>query len=198
MREVHVGEDTRFSFLNATIHKLVLDHRVVHGRLQNEHNERYAEASKEYGILRNQYSANHEFVAEDWAYYHLKRAERLAKPIGSVKRWVSAKLEYLFLDLGCGYGIYPYRTLGVCFFLISIFAIFYLFLVPYDPKALFGFPGSINHFLYALDLSLLVFSGGYSDFPVYGFAKFIAMLEYLIGLIFMGLFVVAISRKIIR
>ena len=79
-----------------------------------------------------------------------------------------------------------------------MFAFSYFFLVPYDPEALFGFQGSLNEFLYAFDLSLKVFGGGYSDFPAYGVAKFIAMFEYLLGLVFMGLFVVAISRKIIR
>ena len=83
--------------------------------------------------------------------------------------------------------------------MIISFALCYSFLVPYNPQAQFlSFAPQLNPIFYAFDLSLTVFSGGYADFPAYGLAKFFAALEYLFGLVFMGLFVVAISRKIIR
>jgi hypothetical protein len=199
MSQLKLSDSSRFCFLNATFHKLVIDHELIHERLFNEHQEKYHLATKEYGLLRNQYIESHSFDGEDWAYYHLKRTARLAKANDSVLNWLSTRLEYIFLDIGCGYGIHPFRTLGVCFFLILLFGMSYFFMVPHDPQALFGSDiPLINQILYAFDLSLKVFSGGYSDFPAYGLAKFIAMFEYLLGLVFMGLFVVAISRKIIR
>lgn len=193
------GEQASFSFLNATISRLIIDHNLVDGRLHYEKSERYHLAAKEYGFLRNFFIESHNFEAEDWAYYHLKRTLRKSRPSEGMIQRINQLLEWIFLDIGCGYGIHPFRTLGVCFFMILSFAFCYGFLVPYDAQAqFFSFAPQLNPAIYAFDLSLTVFSGGYADFPAYGVAKFLAAIEYLFGLVFMGLFVVAISRKIIR
>ncbi|MEM1009013.1 MAG: hypothetical protein AAGJ35_08395, partial [Myxococcota bacterium] len=142
---------------------------------------------------------NSDFDSEDWAYYHFKRSERISRPRKGLLDQVLRFFNYFFLDIGCGYGTYPFRTLGVCFAMVLGFALLYLLALPYDPKATYGLSSlAFNKVFYALDTSLKVFSGGYSEVKTYGGFKFIVMFEYLLGVVFLGLFVVAFSRKVIR
>lgn len=62
----------------------------------------------------------------------------------------------------------------------------------------YGFSPAANRWIHALDTSLIAFSGAYADVRLEGRMQWLAMCEYLVGVVFLGLFVVAFSRKVIR
>lgn len=200
--DLQLGEKQGFIFKNANINHIAFSRRIVEGHIFPEYDGRYFDASREYAFLRTAFQNNNQFDDEDWAYYQFKRCERKGRRLSyNPLRWIQKFLEYFFLDLGCGYGTKPFRTLGMCLILIALFAICYYIGVSVPKETDYGFSQpQLNHITYAIDISLMAFSGGYSDLPttVHGPIKFIAMSEYLIGIVLMGLFVVAFSRKIIR
>ena len=196
---VTLGENQSFRFVDTTTPGLNIERSVVEGHIFPENTGQYLMAAKEYAFLRTAFQTMNRFDDEDWAYYQFKRMQRKSQPfplnpIKGMKR----SFEYLFLDLGCGYGTMPFRTLGVVGILIFIFGACYSMLGAAGNIS-FGLENAkLNNFLNAINTSLVVFSGGYGDLQVTGIARLLAMIEYLIGVVFMGLFVVSFSRKIIR
>ena len=78
---------------------------------------------------------------------------------------------------------------------------FFAFINATPPSAYAIGPKVVNQLFYAFDISLTAFSGGYGDLiclGITGVPKLLAMIEYLLGVVFIGLFVVAFSRKVIR
>lgn len=195
---VKVGAEQGFSFINAMAPKIVLDRDTVEGHILAERQGDFSQAVKEYAFLRTNFEMTNRFDDEDWAYYQFKRMGRRARKRGlNPLRWLHLVAEYLFLDLGCGYGTKPFRTLVAVFVLIGLFGGIYWALGLHTDVD-FGAPPWLNTVLNAMNTSLVVFSGGYGDFEYQGWPRTLAMLEYLLGIVFLGLFVVAFSRKVIR
>lgn len=194
-----LADKQSFRFVNTTTPGLNIERSIMEGHIFPENAGEYYRAAKEYAFLRTVFQKMSRFDDEDWAYYQFKKMQRKGKhvglnPLGMIKK----VLEYLFLDVGCGYGTKPFRTLGVVGILIFLFGICYSALGA-TGNIDFGITNlKINNFLNAINTSLIVFSGGYGDLQVGGIARLLAMIEYLVGVIFMGLFVVSFSRKIIR
>jgi hypothetical protein len=172
----------------------------VEGHIYPEADGKYSLAANEYGFLRTVFQNLSRFEDEDWAYYQFKRMLRKGKafsynPLSLLKRGI----EYFFLDLGCGYGTKPFRTLMMSGILLLFFAFFYFLHFDNVNPALYGVPSPIvTRALYAIDLSVTAFSGGYGDLTIQGPIRLVAMIEYLLGVVLVGLFVVAFSRKVIR
>ncbi|WP_372368631.1 pentapeptide repeat-containing protein [Candidatus Uabimicrobium sp. HlEnr_7] len=194
-----LGENQSFRFVDTTTPGLNIERSVVEGHVFPENTGNYQMAAKEYAFLRTAFQAMNRFDEEDWAYYQFKKMQRKSQPIPlSPIKGGKRLFEYLFLDLGCGYGTMPFRTLGAVGLLIFLFGACYSMLGAAGNIS-FGLENAkLNNFLNAINTSLVVFSGGYGDLQVTGIARLLAMVEYLIGVVFMGLFVVSFSRKIIR
>lgn len=202
LTNVKPGEKQGFRFRNATSPLIHLERDVVEGHIYPENEGKYASASKEYGFLRTTFQNINRFDDEDWAYYHFKRMERLGRPFSYRPLPLVRRLgEYLFLDLGCGYGTRPFRTLFICLAIVLAFAFCYFvndIAVPSDVS--YGVDSKLfTRFIYSIDVSLIAFSGGYGDLNhITGAIKFLPMLEYMLGVVLIGIFIVAFSRKVIR
>ncbi len=200
LNRVATGSNQGFRFLGAVAAHVALQREVVEGHVEPEQQRQYRAAAREYGFLRTAFQNINRFEDEDWAYYQFKRMQRKSRgwgwnPLNALLRTGS----YLFLDLGCGYGTRPFRTLFVCALLIVLFAAAYYAAASGAAAAQnYGFSPRVNQAIAALDQSLIAFSGGYADLKVSGPLRLVAMAEYLFGVVFIGLFVVAFSRKVIR
>ncbi len=198
-----LGPKQGFVFKNACTTSIVFTREIVEGHVFPEQDGLYLEASREYSFLRTAFQRINLFDDEDWAYYQFKKCERMGTPLSyNPLKLLHRLLEYIFLDLGCGYGTKPFRTLGLSFILVLSFGFIYFLALGTQPSPeSYGFNADIvNKLIYGFDSSLIAFSGGYSDLPnrICGSLKIIAMIEYMIGVVLMGLFIVAFSRKVIR
>ena len=198
-----VGPKQGFQFRNACAPSIIINRETVEGHVFPENEGKYLLAAKEYGFLRTTFENINRFDDEDWAYYQFKRLQRMGEPFS----WNPVKLlrrvgEYLFLDIGCGYGTKPFRTLGVMAILVLLFSTFYFFYFGNDMMhgKYLGTTKWVNNIFHAFEISLIAFSGSYGDLSqkIKGIVKLVAMVEYMIGVVFMGLFVVSFSRKVIR
>lgn len=198
LNNLTVGETMGFRFQNAQAPTIILERETVEGHVYPENDGEYERASKEYGFLRSTFEDINRFEDEDWAYYHFKRTERLSRPwTGNPIQLLLRMMNYIFLDKGCGYGTKPFRTLGVIAIGVLLFAGIY-FMSPIPTEVSFGFGSdTVERAAYSLHLSLIAFSS-YGDLDIEGPVRFLAMIEYMFGIVFMGLFIVAFSRKVIR
>lgn len=196
-----LGEKVGFRFNNCSAGSILLERETVEGHVYPENEARYSEAAKEYGFLRTTFANLNRFEDEDWAYYQFKRMERLGRPLSRNPLALCKRgIEYLILDLGCGYGTKPFRTFGMIAIMVSVFAIcnfLYFGNTPSPETYGVSWPW-LNSLIYSFNVSLTSFSGNYSNLNIAGPIKLLAMLEYLIGVVFMGIFVVSFSRKVIR
>ncbi|MGF1578188.1 MAG: pentapeptide repeat-containing protein [Gemmataceae bacterium] len=193
---VELGEQQGFRFRGLVSASVSFQRQTVEGHILAEKEGDFKGAAVEYGFLRNMFQEIHRYDDEDWAYYKYKRMHRKSKTIGMnpLKAfWLGC--EYLFLDMGCGYGTRPFRTLIACFLMIMVFAIGYLLGLPGEAQEDYGL-GMFNKLVYSFDLSLQAFSGSYTD--LHGGLRLLGIAEYMLGVVFLGLFVVALSRKVIR
>jgi hypothetical protein len=201
LNDAKLGEKQGFRFNNCSANTILLERETVEGHIFPENEGVYATAAKEYGFLRTTFASLNRFEDEDWAYYQFKRMNRLGKrmprnPLALLKRGC----EYLMLDLGCGYGTKPFRTFGMIGVMVILFTLGYFFYFSNTPAPeTYGVQAEwLNKLLYCFHISLTSFSGNYSNLNIPGAIKLLAMLEYLIGVVFMGIFVVSFSRKVIR
>ncbi len=197
---VTLSEEQGFRFSSVTTSSIIMDRDTVEGHVFPESEGKYDLAAKEYGFLRTNFQSINRFEDEDWAYYQFKRMERKSLKGSSPFALLRKFFSYSFLDLGCGYGTKPFRTLSVGAVVIFAFALlYYVHLLGIPLTANYGFSGDFaNRFFHSINISLIAFSGGYGDLTIVGPIKIAAMVEYMLGVVFMGLFVVAFSRKVIR
>jgi uncharacterized protein YjbI with pentapeptide repeats len=201
LNRLQLGPQQGFRFMGLVASTMDMQRKTVEGHVHPEQEKKYWFATDEYGFLRVMFQKIHRYEDEDWAYFQYKRMERKSKPLGwNPLRWLIRGCNYLFLDLGCGYGTRPFRTLLACALMVIFFAFLYLGLaIDHSiPVRNFGFSTEINQVIQAFDYSLTAFSGSYSELPFEGGGRILAMIEYMLGVVFLGLFVVALSRKVIR
>ncbi len=135
----------------------------------SRHNESHKAAKKEMDMIRKKYWAANNY----WKYI-----------------WSG------LTNLTCGYGENPGRTFITSWIVISIFgSIYYL---AHD--ALNNTTHSISAPLWdSIYFSIVTFTTlGYGDFQPQGYLRIFASLEAILGVFFMALFVVTLSRKIMR
>ncbi|PWI46421.1 hypothetical protein CEE45_16890 [Candidatus Heimdallarchaeota archaeon B3_Heim] len=175
---------------------LFIDWRQIKGRLVWD--ETF------YAQLIKHYKESGEFGDADSAYYEYRVRERRIE-----KRWYNPTrgLEYIFLDLSCGYGVKPFRAVLYGLVLIFLFSCFY-----YQPKAVKerGKPDSKPRFTDAFYFSVNTFTTvGYGDwYPTAQFLKIkgrkicrfrtLAMIEGFVGWLIIALFLVTLGKVWIR
>lgn len=199
LNRVHLGPAQGFRFMGLVAAAVDMKREQMQGHVYPEGKAMFRAAADEYGFLRLMFQRIHRYEDEDWAYYQFKKMERKAKPLGwNPVNWVIRVCNYLFLDLGCGYGTKPFRTLVACGLMVLVFAMLYFFGIDRRMEIKDYGMGPFNKCWQAFDYSLTAFSGSYSSLELDGGWRILGMFEYLLGVVFLGLFVVALSRKVIR
>jgi hypothetical protein len=207
LEEIEQGPEQRFAFLNAVGERILVRPDQLAGRLQSEETKRYAEAMQEYGLLKRTFESLHRYEQEDWAFYRFKVNQRRGCGRSWSKPWtkVGQFFDWLFLDLGCGYGANPYRAVMSAGVIILAFAaiyasglhLFYVEKKPFPDLELTAWP---NRLLISLMLSVSVFISGLSGIRdlAQSWMNVPIIIESLLGTLLWGLFIVAFSRKVIR
>lgn len=211
LEEIEMGENCRLAFSNAVGDRLLLKPSQVEGRLKSEAERDYLKAMKEYAFLKSCYAEQHRYEDEDWAFHRFKVMQRRGVNRSWYRPWtkVTQFLDWLFLDLGCGYCTNPYRAIRTALIVILVFAGIFAWDIEafnLEPEKLpwtqaEGEPISLsNRLLVALLTSVSLFTSGAQGIQemAHGWMNIPIMLEAMIGLLLWGLFIVSFSRKVIR
>ena len=207
LENVQLGPDARLAFANAVGERVLVRPDQVEGRLASELAGQHEQAMHEYGFLKKCYQSQHRFTEEDWAFYRFKVNQRLAgkatwnRPLTKLRRFG----DWLFLDLGCGYGTNPVRAVRMALVIILGFALVYAIdvdgfhneKVPYPDQEVTSFA---NRAMIGLTTSVAVFTSGLGAVRelAKGWMNVPVMIESVLGTLLFGLFIVAFSRKVIR
>lgn len=214
LEQVECGPLMRFAFHNAVSERILVTPEQVAGRLHSETTGDHAAAMHEYGTLKKCYQHQHRYDHEDWAFYRFKVNQRRAKKTSWARPWTKLRrfADWLFLDVGCGYGTHPGRAVRMAAVIILGFAavyaanvdMFYAEKLPFPPA-----PGEdaaaakltpANRVMIGLTTSVSVFTSGMGGIReiAQGWMNVPVMVESLMGTLLFGLFIVAFSRKVIR
>ncbi|MEM6691750.1 MAG: hypothetical protein AAF664_20145 [Planctomycetota bacterium] len=206
--DLKLAEGTRFRLANAIADHMHIEPELLEGRLSSEESHDFETACLEYGLLKRNYANLHQYDEEDWAFYRFKQNQRRRRPLSPRHPIQSLRrgLDYLFLDLGCGYGVEPWRALRFGAFLILMFAMIYglgvqHFIDPNVPVSDFPMIHPLNRFLFGLLTSVSVFTAGFTGDHLHSASGWVLIplaIEAVMGTILWGLFIVAFSRKVIR
>ena len=209
LEAIRQGPNQTFAFLNALAERVRVRPEQVEGRLASERAGRFDEAMQEYGLLKRCYQKLYRFDYEDWAFYRFKVCQRRGKPVSWRRPWTvwRAAADYLFLDVGCGYGTNPARAVRMALVIVLAFAAIYAANVEqlHADKDKLPFPdypadGVLNSSMVGLTTSLAVFTSGMGGVRevAKGWLNVPVMVESVMGTLLFGLFIVAFSRKVIR
>jgi len=217
------GPEMRFAFENALATRILVRPEQVEGRLASEVAGDHKVAMNEYGLLKKCYQEQHRFDQEDWAFYRFKVNQRRSKPVSLWRPWTAWRTfaDWLFLDIGCGYGTNPARAIRTAVLIILGFAVLYAVRVdlfytekpPFPPDIPAGSDemqvkalnkdaaqGMGNRIMIGLITSVSVFTSGMGGIReiAQGWMNVPVMVESIMGTLLFGLFIVAFSRKVIR
>ncbi|HVL13805.1 MAG TPA: hypothetical protein VM529_14650 [Gemmata sp.] len=204
---VQLGPEARLAFANAVGERLLVRPDQVEGRLASELAGQHQQAMHEYGFLKKCYQSQHRFTDEDWAFYRFKVNQRLAGAATWNRPWTKLRRfgDWLFLDIGCGYGTNPVRAVRMALVIVLGFALLYAIdvdgfhneKVPYPDQEVTSFA---NRAMIGLTTSVAVFTSGLGAVRelAKGWMNVPVMIESVLGTLLFGLFIVAFSRKVIR
>jgi hypothetical protein len=206
LEAIEVGPDHTVAFHNALADRILIRTDQVEGRLASEKAGEYEKAMHEYGLLKRVFEGLHRYEQEDWAFYRFKVNQRRSRPRSWSRPWskLAQAADWLFLDLGCGYGTNPFRAVRMSGFLILFFGLIYMLDVTALPieKNPFDTPMTtpINSVMLGLLTSVSVFTSGFGSMrdAAHGWMNIPLIAESLLGTLIWGLFIVAFSRKVIR
>jgi len=206
LEAIEAGPKLRLAFHNALAERILIRSDQVEGRLASELAGEHGRAMHEYGLLKRVFEGLHRYEQEDWAFYRFKVNQRKSRPRSWRRPWtqLARAFDYLFLDLGCGYGTNPARAVVMSGLLILSFGLIYMA----DVKALpverkpFDLPVThpLNRVMIGLLTSVSVFTSGFGSLrdAAVGWVNIPLIAESLLGTLLWGLFIVAFSRKVIR
>jgi hypothetical protein len=205
---IEQGPAQRFAFTNTLGERLRIRTEQLVGRLRSEERRDHDGAMHEYAFLKRAFEALHRFDQEDWAYYRFKVNQRRCCGRSWWRPWTKLFqfLDWLVLDLGCGYCTDPFRAVRTAGLLILVFAVIYMVGIDSlhleEPKTPFDGPATQwdNRIAMGLFKSVAVFISGVSGINemAHGWMNVPLLLESLLGTLLWGLFIVAFSRKVIR
>ncbi len=207
MEQMELGPDARLACANAVGERLLIRPQQVEGRLASELAGQHELAMQEYGFLKKCYQSQHRFTDEDWAFYRFKVNQRLSTPATWSRPWTKLRrlCDWLFLDLGCGYGTNPIRAVRMAIVIILGFALLYMAGVEQFYAEKKPFPDAeltdmSNRVMIGFITSVSVFTSGMGGIReiAKGWMNIPVMIESILGTLLFGLFIVAFSRKVIR
>jgi len=204
---IEQGPEMRFAFANAVAERLLVRPQQVEGRLASELAGQHDQAMHEYGLLKKCYQGQHRFNEEDWAFYRFKVNQRLSTKATWNRPWTKVRrfCDWMFLDIGCGYGTNPARAVRMAVVIILGFALLYGIGVEEFHAEKMPFPddeltATSNRVMIGLTTSVSVFTSGMGGIReiAKGWMNVPVMVESVLGTLLFGLFIVAFSRKVIR
>jgi hypothetical protein len=208
LEAIEQGEKQRFAFTNTLGERIRVRTEQLVGRLRSEEQRDHAGAMHEYAFLKRAFESLHRFDQEDWAYYRFKVNQRRCCGRSWLRPWTKLFqfLDWLVLDLGCGYCTDPFRAVRTAALLILVFAVIYMVGIDSlhleEPKTPFGGPAAQwdNRIAMGLFKSVAVFISGVSGINemAHGWMNAPLLVESVLGTLLWGLFIVAFSRKVIR
>lgn len=195
-----------FRFHNMLVERMIVSREALTQHLLSEKEQNFSEAADVYAIVRSNFERINRYDDEDWAYLKQKQHQRRALYKNSKNPWKKLRefTEWVVLDLGCGYGTDPFRAIRSAFVVISLFAVCYFFsfshLLEPDHFEQVKDLHPVLKAAAAFNISLLVFTSGYADIKVVPdhWVGLLFPLEFMLGIVLLGLFVVSFSRKVIR
>jgi hypothetical protein len=208
LESIAQGERQRFAFQNALAERVLVRTEQLVGRLASEEAGDHVRAMQEYGLLKRSFEALHRYEQEDWAFYRFKINQRRSRPRSWSRPWtkLTQLLDWLLLDLGCGYGTHPLRAVRASGIIILFFGLTYMADVSALPVEKWPFPNAgashyfPNRLLVGFLTSVSVFTTGFGNLRdmASGWLNIPLIIESLLGTFLWGLFIVAFSRKVIR
>jgi hypothetical protein len=205
---IQQGEKQRFAFTNTLGERLRVRTEQLVGRIASEEDRDYGGAMHEYAFLKRAFESLHRFDQEDWAYYRFKVNNRRCCGRSWWRPWTKLLqfLDWLILDLGCGYCTDPFRAVRTAALIILGFAVIYIVGIDqfYLEEAKMPFAGTHadwgNRVAIGLFKSVAVFISGVSGVGdmARGWMNVPLIVESLLGTLLWGLFIVSFSRKVIR
>ncbi|RME78507.1 MAG: hypothetical protein D6785_11985, partial [Planctomycetota bacterium] len=190
------------SFIGTEGNLFSLKRSQVEGHILAEIAHKWKEASWEYKRLKKIFEDLQEPEDAEWAHYHWKVAQRKAKMQNPYRPdlWIRAFFEWIFLDLGTGYGTKPGSILWLALGLILAFTFLYAYGCPKDffnPS----FPQEQMTINTALVLSFSTFSTsgtlGWTLRPS-SLGAYLVITESLLGFFILLLFTVTFVRKMMH
>ena len=172
------------------------DSRVIRTRSVLHYEKNSYNEMMQYLDLSNIYRANGLFDDADSAYYMycIKKREQM--------KWGASKILSYIQDLTCGYCTMPFRSFVVGIILAIVFTVFYFprNAIKSDHISLCENEDKLSRFRNALYYSFNTFTTvGTGDFyPNTKLTRFCSMIEGFLGYVFMALFLVTITSKILR
>jgi len=207
LEEIQAGPGHRLAFHNAIAERILIRTEQVEGRLESEQAGKHDQAMHEYGLLKRVFEGLHRYEQEDWAFYRFKVNQRRSRPRSWNRPWskFSEMMDWLFLDLGCGYGTNPFRAVRMSALLMLAFGLIYMVDVTALPVEKRPFEAvslthPLNRVMIGLLTSVSVFTSGFGSLrdAARGWMNVPLIAESLLGTLLWGLFIVAFSRKVIR
>ncbi|NUM35069.1 MAG: pentapeptide repeat-containing protein [Candidatus Brocadiae bacterium] len=196
------------SFANLLGDYVLLNCNQIRGKLLAEKEKDYAIMEQEYLTLRKIFEKNAQDDDRNWAHWNAQRAARKKTSLFSWKPWmmVSKMADYVFLDLGCGYGTKPVNVLFLSFVMVFLFALAYTglsFPNGFKPEQLI--PNGINSLITSIIAFLpagLTYWGGIAILDFTNIAdciyKVLLLAENTLGMFLFLLFTMTFFRKLLR
>ncbi|MEK7482782.1 MAG: thioredoxin family protein [Planctomycetota bacterium] len=217
--QVVPSAETSFIFSNTSMNKITIHRETLENHISYHKEENWKKAQKEYGLLKNNFNEINEYEDEDWAYLWEKRCERYQVPVSwrHPKDTLMKFVNWLVLDIVCGYGTKPINTLFSAATIIFSFALFYWGLNQIQPH--FGadvlsgvanntelsrlLTSEYNSLQHCLFYSFKIFTATEipsvepSIHPLHPIHVLI-LIESFLGIFMITILVIAFSRKVIR
>ncbi len=115
------------SFAGLIADYVLLKHNQIAGKLASEKQKDYATQYEEYLLLKQIFHRQERYEEEDWAYLQAKRASRKKNKINFSAPWrvFTKPFDFIFLDMGFGYGTKPANLILLGLAVILVFAMMY-------------------------------------------------------------------------
>ncbi|NLS93998.1 MAG: hypothetical protein GXX96_17705 [Planctomycetaceae bacterium] len=207
LERIEQGDEQQFAFANAVADRILVRPEQLEGRIRSENEKNHAAAMQEFGLLKRNFETLNRYEDDDWAFYRFKVNQRRSRPVSLLRplRPLMRLADWVFLDLGCGYGTNPFRAVRSALVMIFLFALIYMAGIQRfvgESPLLAEQPVSLaNRALFAVMTSISVFTAGFTGEHLNsaeGWLLFPLGVEALLGTLLWGLFIVAFSRKVIR
>lgn len=208
LEEIKPGKNFGICVLNGLFDRMQIRPEQIDGCLVSENEKRHRDAMFEFGLLKRNFESQHRYADEDWAFYRFKINQRRTRKLSifHLRSSLFRFLDFLFLDLACGYGAKPFRAVKSAFVIILAFALLYaggadLLKNDNTPIPQFANAHWANRGTLAILTSVSVFTAGFTGDHLHSATGWILLpmaIEALLGTLLLGLFIVAFSRQVIR
>lgn len=181
---------------------LLLKRSQIEGKIASHREKEFHKAKEVYVMLRRCFDYWGEHENSEWAYYNFRKAERKAQQSSNPATKLRLFCNWLFFDLGCGYGTKPINVTILAGFLIFIFtSIFWCFGQFFVVDSSLGDTSNGITFMQALYVSSMNFVtlGTEGISPSFDhWIKYLVAIEGFLGLFLMTVFVGTYTRKMAK